>query len=325
MTSKFRIIAKRKLKEFFSNRGVVTLSKVRYDSARSALSRAVISLAKSDNIRRASGVTGVVFSKDRPLQLHGLLKSYFKLVNNPPELAILFSASTPDYRSAYLEVQTLYSEYKIKFIEEDGFRNTLVACLEQLSTDRVFFLVDDILFIRPVDFSDLLEFGANSAVPSLRMAPHLSYCYTQMENQAVPEMKNVGLTKDGEKLFSWKWKDGELDWAYALSVDGHLFSTGEILAMSRLVDFVAPNTYESALQWFSDLYSERSGICYEQSRIVNIPFNKVQNENQNIAGDISSGQMLAYWSDGLEIDDDRYMNIINQSAHQEMELFLKKR
>ena len=197
--------------------------------------------------------------------------------------------------------------------------------VKKLITDKIFFLVDDIIFIRSVDFIDLLQFETNLEVPSLRLAPHLSFCYTQSEKQVIPTMKRVGTTDSGEKFYSWKWEEGEFDWAYALSVDGHVFGTSEIVAMTRLIDFSAPNTYESALQWFNDLYSERSGICYEQSRIVNIPFNKVQTENQNIAGDISSGEMLKYWQDGLEIDIDRYFNIENQSAHQEMELYLTRR
>jgi len=314
-----------RIKDCLSDYGVVAISESRYEGARVALMRAVREIAERNDVHRTPGAEGIVFSKDRPLQLHGLLTSYFKLSTNPPQLTVIYNASSSAFSNAYVEVEALHKANKVRFVRERGFRETLIHHLQNLLVDKVFFLVDDILFIRRVNFNEFLDFDPDCRVPSLRLAPHLTHCYTQRKKQKIPDFISTESCENWEKKFIWHWKDGQYDWSYPLSVDGNCFRADEILAMAKLAEYAAPNSFEIAIQWFNHLYLAREGVCYESSKIVNIPFNRVQTENDNISGDISPIILLDYWNNNMEIDVDRYVDVKNISAHQEMELFLRER
>jgi hypothetical protein len=59
--------------------------------------------------------------------------------------------------------------------------------------------------------------------------------------------------------------------------------------------------------------------------LVNIPYNKVQTDNSNLHGDVHQDDMLVMWESGQAIDFRSYYGVMNESAHQEMPLRLKKR
>ena len=52
---------------------------------------------------------GIVFSKDRALQLHALLCSYSEKVATPVPLRILYCVSTPEHQKAYDEIMEIFS------------------------------------------------------------------------------------------------------------------------------------------------------------------------------------------------------------------------
>ncbi len=252
----------------------------------------------------------VVFSKDRPLQLKALIESYQYYCNEPVALNVVYSASSQEYLNAY---EALFKSHKsvLARVENDksGFRACLLSVLENLQSDKVFFLVDDILFKKRVSLESFMKFD-REFVPSLRMGLHLKRSYTQSKEQSIPPFKEVGAG-----FFSWGYREGELDWGYPLSVDGHIFYRDEILVMTRALDFKAPNSYEAKLQKFSKLYERKTGICMEVSSILNIPCNKVQTENDNIAGDFHQDDLLKLFYE-KKIDFKSYENLKNESCHQ---------
>ena len=124
---------------------------------------------------------------------------------------------------------------------------------------KVFFLVDDVLFIDNFDMCDFAKFDTDKMVPSLRMGLNLEKSYTVQKEQPLPELLSYPGSEE-DKIF-WKWNLGAHDWSYPLSVDGHFFSTQEIIAMTKLIRFSAPNTYEDQLQKFRRFFlSDRSGL-----------------------------------------------------------------
>lgn len=274
--------------------------------------------------RAKNGGVGIVFSKDRPIQLHALLQSYRDNAHNPCPLIVLYAASDENYAREYAVVMQYFPDNNILFKAESSFRNDLIALLESIEEDKVFFLVDDIIFIRPIYMNDFLGFDPKKYVPTLRLGKNLSRCYTFTSRQEQPPLVVVGDETRPQK-FKWLWSDGRFDWGYPLSVDGNLFLTDEVLVMAKLAEYRAPNSFEQALQWFMPAFSSRSGVCYEKSVVVNIPFNKVQSENNNKSGNVSQEALLNYWQQGYEIDVQKYYGINNVSAHQELLLHLTKR
>ena len=295
---------------------------------------------------------GIVFSKDRALQLHALLSSYYEKVIPPVPLHILYDTSTPAHQKAYEEVFSLFSGRHIAFAKQnnrDSFSADLINLLTALEADKVFFLVDDLLFIEDVDLWDFAEFNTDRFVPSLRLGLNIDWCYVLQQKQPWPawvpnpDQRDRGVNKiiagrknaekdflltkaatDGDKLY-WRWNQGVHEWGYPLSVDGHLFSTGEITAIARWISFQAPNTFEDNLQKFSRLFSSRLGVSYRKSKIVNIPCNKVQEENDNICGTIGPDFLLEQWQKGLQMNYRQLYGVINTSVHQELAFELTPR
>lgn len=261
---------------------------------------------------------GIVFSKDRALQLHALLSSYLEKVISPAPLHILYTASTFEHQKAYQKLMEIFSG-KFLFIKQssdDSFRNDLLRILDSISTEKTFFLVDDILFIEDFDMKDFIKFNTDEVIPTLRMGLNLTECYTIQKEQPLPEFISDA-NHDGNKMF-WIWDKGMHGWSYPLSVDGHFFSTQEITAITKLINFSAPNTYEDQLQKFRRLFLFRKGVCYTKSKIVNIPCNKVQKENKNIFGKVHQDYLLERWLNGYQMDYRKVYGFNNVGSHQEI-------
>jgi len=268
---------------------------------------------------------GIVFSKDRALQLHALLCSYSEKVVSPVPLHVLYHTSTPVHQKAYEEVMKIFSD-KFSFIKQssnNSFRDNLVTLLDSVLAPKIFFLVDDVLFIENFDMGDFARFDTDKIVPSLRMGLNLERSYTVQKEQPLPELMSCA-DSDKDKIF-WIWNQGANDWFYPLSVDGHFFSTQEIIAMTKLIHFSAPNTYEDQLQKFRRFFLFRMGVGYNKSKIVNIPCNKVQKENRNICGNTHQDFLLEQWMNGYQMDYRSLYGFSNTSAHQEIPFEFIKR
>ena len=280
--------------------------------------------ARASETAGASGVAGIVFSMNRPLQLDALLRSYKACVSDRAPLSVLYSATSEPYESAYQELAEMHAGSGVTFIREQDFRTDLISVLDTLDAGAVFFLVDDLIFTRPVDMRYLSSIDLQQFVPSIRLGRNLTRCYTMDAAQALP-----GLTlheRVGEiDYLSWSWRDGEHDWGYPLSVDGNLFLTAEMRAMASICEYRSPNTFEQALQWCRWRFLSRQGICPQTSMLLNIPYNKVQTENDNYHGTVDETTMLDHWQNGMMIDTDAYQGVVNESAHQEFELKLTRR
>ena len=268
----------------------------------------------------------IVFSKDRALQLHALISSYLEKVASPVPVYILYHSSTPSHQKAYDEVNEIFSKNDISFkkqCSDNSFRSDLIFLLQSVYAEKIFFLVDDVLFIEDFDIEDFVKFDTDKFVPTLRMGNNLNKCYTLQKNQPLPELMPE-LIKDEDKI-TWQWDRGVYDWSYPLSLDGHFFSTQEIKTMIQLIDFSAPNTLEDQLQHFRRFFLFRKGVAYSKSRIVNIPCNKVQNENKNIHGTQHQDFLLEQWQKGYQMDYRQLYSFNNTSAHQEISFSFKNR
>ena len=268
-------------------------------------------------------VAGIVFSMDRALQLHGLLGSYIDLVANHPKLKIIYRASSEAHDAAYQEVFRYYSELVEPRRQEtrQAFKALVIDALSQSVAEHIFFLVDDNMFVEPVDLSLFAGQASTWCVPSLRMGQNLSRSYTLEQRQPLPLFSAIETTSD-ESMLAWLWKCGELDWNYPLSVDGHVFKRMEILALAKTLDFDSPNRFEEQLQKFRNAFSWRLGLCYAKSRLINIPYNRVQTDIENLHGTVHQDDMLRMWNGGYRIDRKSYYGVVNESAHQELPLRL---
>jgi hypothetical protein len=257
----------------------------------------------------------VIFSKDRPLQLLALLESlqHFSVPVILPH--IIYNAKDLNYQKAYDDLfQRFPHLYKSTINDRElGFKRTLENLITDLISDKITFFVDDIIVKNTINWIKILSFDSNKVIPSLRLAPHLKFCYTTNDYQLLPPLKSKD---DG---FWWFWKEGEYDWKYPLSVDGNVFSRIEFLNMIKKLEFKAPNTLELRLQKFNHLFLNRLGFCFSETIIVNNPINKVQSEINNLHGKIHQDELLNLWSQQKRINYLQFQGLKNVSAHQELD------
>ncbi len=272
-------------------------------------------------LKEPSTTECIIFSKDRALQLHALLSTFEEKVAPVVPVHVLYASSSPSHQKAYDDVIAALDRENIRFIRQQNeysFKYDLLKILTSLNGDMLFFLVDDILFTEPVDLRYIVKFDPDEFVFSLRMGQNLSSCYVLQRPQALPEFADTP-AHSSDKII-WQWEEGELDWGYPLSVDGHFFARREMTAMAVLLSFSAPNSFEDQLQIFKPFFINRRGIGYQKSRIVNIPCNRVQTERKNLSGNIHPDELLEQWQKGYQMDYKKFYGLVNESVHQEIAL-----
>lgn len=279
--------------------------------------RAVMELAVIENRNLEQGLVGIIVSRDRALQLYSLLFTYCELVVNKVPLIVIYAFTTIEHASAYEEVNELFSKLypDIRFVKEvDCFRDTLINILNTVVAKNVFFLVDDIVFIRNVDLAIASTLDTSRHVLSFRHSPYLTRSYTANRNQMPPTLSRFGEVCD---LFEFRWFEMGNEWSDPWSLDGQILSTAEVRVITRVSSFSGPNSYESALKSFNSLCRERLGLCYFESKILNLPINRVQSEYANMSGSVSPEYLLEQWNKGMMLDTTRLRTHIPRSPHED--------
>jgi hypothetical protein len=258
---------------------------------------------------------------DRGMQLDALLRSFFLNKIGDCKVVVIYKASNSDHKDAYNDVVERFKD-SVKFVEEEvnSFKSLVLNEIDTLNTDKIFFLVDDIIVTHQIDFDKLIKIDTSKHIFSLRMGGHLDYSYVVNKTQALPVF-----IKNNEKYIYWNWSQSELDWAYPLSVDGHIFNRYEIRALIEFCEFKAPNALESALQSEKELFESRLGVSYKQARIFNNPCNKVQAEVANLHGSIHQDDLLSLWKNGKQININILQGFINKSVHEEVDFIFEDR
>lgn len=304
--------------------GIVILSKREHTERILQCSTAVSKLTEVNSVFSREGCSCIVFSKDRATQLYSLLESYIKFVKNPVDVFVIYNASNEAFSKAYAELIKLRidSGFRVFYFREKGdFKSSLLDVLSKLKTQKLIFLTDDDLFIREIDFSLLTNIDPFHHIFSLRHGDSIRRSYTADKFFCPPSFRYCF----DWRLLEFEWFESPCEWSDPWSVDGHLFSSAEVTAISQICDYKAPNTFEAALKSFHFLIRGRKGLCCRNSVIVNIPFNRVQDEVDNKSGLIDANFLLDQWNGGLVLDFSDVYGQIPISTHEEYEPRFKKR
>jgi hypothetical protein len=252
-----------------------------------------------------SSCEGIVFSKDRAMQLHALLSSYFAYVKNPVPLYVLYTYSNRAHADSYEELKKIFLGKDVFFIEEKGFKNDLEALLERISSTMLFFMTDDGLFIDSFDMHEVMVFNPIYVLPSLIKGKDLTYCYIHNKYQQLPEFIRPDDFTLPKHMICWEWGKAEKDsdWAYPMSLDLTFYSKTEMATLIKNVWYKAPNSLETALHFnYVSIFKQRKGVCYEKAKYVNIVCNIVNTEHKNRHTDLhSADSLLTKWQAGYRI------------------------
>lgn len=275
---------------------------------------------------KAKNADIVIFSYNRPLQLYALLESIETYIKDIGQSYVIYRTSDDAYSTAYDEVKWKFND--VHFIQQgtnpysDFKALTLKAAFES-PNDYIIFAVDDIIvkdFIVISECIELLE-KYNAYGFYLRMGKNLTECYAENCLQTLPPLRNLE-----NAVYAWQFSQGNHDWCYPNTVDMTLYRKKDIEVFVRSCNYKSPTTFEGewAAHWHK--ISHQIGLCFENSKIVNLPLNCVQqewkNRNQNY---LTPDQMLAIFNARNKIDIKPLFKIKNKAAHMAYEpIFIER-
>jgi len=252
-------------------------------------------------------IISIIFSKDRAMQLDGFLASYFENVENYSEIKILFHVSNEAHKKSYIDLQKIYENFPVQFIQETNFRANLIDALEKSSEDRLIFYVDDMLFSQKIDYGWLKNIDPLNNIVCLSRGKDLNYSTVLAKKLEVPSFNKIS-----ENLYQFKWNEiSEFsDWTYPIGVSGYMYSRPEMLAMIKATHFKAPNSLEHNLQKFLPYFTMRGGICLENVATPCVHTNLTQTEGyNNILGHYSLEELLDLWNMNKRIDYNEFVGL----------------
>ena len=257
-------------------------------------------LAGSESTTEYSNITSIIFSKDRATQLHAFLSSYIALVKNYGKMYIIYKCSNEQHQKSYDELMSIHSQQPFHFIKEVDFRNQLLKILREDEAKSILFYVDDMIFIRPFDYSEIKGIDTSRYILSLSRGKDLTYSIVLNTPLKIPTFHRYS---DNFEMFDWFGYNKYSDWEYPLGVSGYMFGRKELLLMLENIPFKAPNSLESNMQKFLPLVRNKKGICPTFVSTVCIHANLVQTEGTNrILGTFSIEDLLDKWDRGLQIN-----------------------
>jgi hypothetical protein len=262
----------------------------------------------------------VIFSFNRPLQLYAFLESIEKYVTGVNRASVIYRADDA-YEVGYQIVKDRFAD--VTYLRQgsnpraDFKPLTLDASFNQSNVPYIIYGVDDIVVKDYVDLNDcarLLEQHQAYAF-YLRLGRNLTYCYSMSQQQPLPPLVEV---ESG--VFQWVFRQGTGDWGYPHSVDMTLIRKADVYHHYTTMDYHAPNPLEGRWSMVAGGIMHRNGLCYDQSKIVNFPLNRVQNDCHNRHMDSYSPQeLLDIFLAGQKMDIAPIFQMNNSGAHTEHE------
>lgn len=218
---------------------------------------------------------------------HAFARRYFKPLAAQNVNVVSMATSRPyakgyeryasDHPTFRLNIQGNLSSSAASKFKEHVLNSSVIDPLLPLTM----FLVDDVVFTANTSFADapFLTFMTRSDVLALSLRLHggVSYCYPSAQNVMQPEFLNDD---------TWLWLEGEGDWRYAMSVDGNVYRTADVLPLLARLEFENPNSLEAAMA-HNTLPHPFMNLYMDAPRLINIPANRVQDNFPNRHADSS--------------------------------------
>lgn len=250
----------------------------------------------------------VVFSRYRPMQLHGYLTSLSDNYQGSPQVSVLVKGDDR-YAEAYAEVEAEFPW--VDFVREIDFATDLrIILASQALGEYTCFGCDDVLFVRPVK-ADWIEHAFSKIHDllgfSLRLGDNVQY---GMSGRRMPPPSVV---ETRMRYFAWQvdGPDAHEDWAYPWEVLGTVYRTDFVQDMVAALDNPpSPSQLEDrgSRCWAEHTPQRTMGAFYTAPMVVPT-VNIVQTEFGNgFVGKVAlrASFLLECWEAGLRMDTQRF-------------------
>jgi hypothetical protein len=258
----------------------------------------------------------IIFSYDRPMQLYALLESTEHYLKGIATTCVIYRTSDNQFEQGYEIVKHRFVD--AHFIAQGSdpkadFKPLFIQALRNCSSAYILFAPDDIIVKNYADLEictqKMEESGAYGFF--LRLGTHLDMCYSMNQPQPLPPLTDLGNT-----ILCWTFNSGSLDWNYPNNVDMTIYRRNDIVQTLETSHYTSPNKMESAWAKNNGSVSNKKGLCFRDSIIVNIPVNCVQKDYaNNQMNSWTPRQLLDMFKAGKKIDISQLKGIKNQSCH----------
>ncbi|MEX0940369.1 MAG: glycosyltransferase family 2 protein [Candidatus Babeliales bacterium] len=265
----------------------------------------------------------LIFSFDRPMQLYALLESIEHYIKNIQTINVLYRASNRDFEYAYENLKKCFP--CICFVQQSeknphaDFKEKTLDLVFARSDNYILFAVDDIIVKDYIDLKqciDILE-RMHAYGFFLRLGSNITHSYlsdlSKNNDNKVPPYLEIE-----PNILAWQFRYAKHDWAYPNTLDMTLYRKRDIESVLRQLSYTTPNTLEG--QWYGSTDFLNIGVCFKQSKVVNIPLNIVQEAKYNRIANKhviykSTLDLLQKFNNGLKIDINPLYKFANNSAH----------
>jgi hypothetical protein len=262
----------------------------------------------------------IIFSYDRPMQLYAVLESAEHYLTGVASTTVIYRTSDKRFENGYqlVKKQFPYVQFICQGVNPKAdFKLLVLQAFKAGTSHYILFAPDDIIVKNYADLDFCIqkmeEYRAYGFY--LRLGTHLDRCYTQSISQPIPP-----LTSLADNLYAWTFKDGTGDWKYPNNVDMTIYRKKEILDKLEANSYSSPNTMESLLARYQDKVIHRTGLCFGDSVIVNVPVNLIQEDWINAyMHSWTPLQLLELFESGKKIDISKLAGIQNKSCHIDFE------
>lgn len=252
----------------------------------------------------------VIFSYNRPMQLYAFLESVEKYITNLDQINVVYRTDD-DYFWAYKDLKKKFKS--IKFCNQKGpedFKIITVNTIFDSPSEYVLFSVDDIIV---TDFIDI-----NNCVSALNetkaYAFYLKLGFNIVESYMIGiknPAPNSTLFRDDIYLYQFNQATGE--WNYPNTLDMTLYRKEDIKFDLLSLNMTRPGNFEG--DWSLISKSDKKGLFFEKSKIINIPLNLSQETGNKNMRSYSTKQLLDKFNDGYKINIDQFYRVNNNSPH----------
>ncbi|MCX5921936.1 MAG: hypothetical protein NTX86_01250 [Candidatus Dependentiae bacterium] len=255
----------------------------------------------------------IIFSYNRPLQLHALLESLTIFVSNLNEIYVLYRVNNEQFDHAYEEIKAIFP--RINFVKQgnnprNDFKPLLLQCFFASPAAYILFAVDDDIVKDYVDMrtcTEALE-ATNAYCFFLRLGKNIVKQYGQNISLTLPPCVEVK-----KNIFNYYIKNGIGDWRYPNNVDMTVYKKSTVAPFFQNANYHSPNTLEA--MWAAQQNLNTYGLFFETSKMFALPINIIQEDWYTThENSFTAQELLHLWQDGYAMNLAPFHNLNNPCA-----------
>lgn len=260
----------------------------------------------------------IIPSKNRAMQLDGVLRSLRRYVITPPTIVVFYKTTDDTHKKQYEYLIGAYKE--VKFIKEAEYKTQLMDAIAPYSF--VMFFVDDIVLTRqfhPYTCAKTLLRCNDALGFSLRLGVNVTRYARNNSRIDQPKFDRVS-----DNAVKYKWVDADKAFNYPLEIASSIYRTKQIYPIIANSKIDCPQNVETRIN--SSKGSFKGGhpflLCYSVSIAFANQINVVQtvcNGKHLDKPECNAYKLSELFNDGWRINIDQFDGFTSDSTHQQIE------